>query len=245
MGMLVLKQVILLLTVFITEFLTGTLVLKKNVLVNYTRKIVHFVILIVPIAVEFMTNKGAYTIYTFAAAGIANTAAMLIFIKPIRKRSWVISRMFMSLDRPEDRPNTVLWLASQVIVGYKLMAPFTLFFQSRGHTIMAVIPIIITGVGDGLAEPVGIRFGKHKYRTRALFSEKKYVRSLEGSACVFIVSVLTLLLFMSSLSSLQFYVLLAVLPIAMTLSEAFSPHTWDNPFLLFIGFLVLYFVMLI
>lgn len=245
MSMLVMKQIILLFFVFVTEFITGTIVFKKKIKVNYTRKIVHFVILIVPVAVEIATNRGEYTVVTFVAAGIANTIAMLMFMEPIRKRSWIISRMFMSLDRPEDRPHTVFWLASQVIVGYILMTPFTLFFQSKGHTIMAIIPVIITGVGDGLAEPIGVRFGRHKYQTRALFSKEKYVRSIEGSACVFIISVLTILLFMSSFSGLQLFILLTFLPVSMTLAEAFSPHTWDNPFLLLIGFLILYVVMLV
>lgn len=242
---LVIKQVWLLLIVFITEFLTGMLVHYKKLRVNYTRKIVHFVILIVPVVVEVITNTGQYTVASFAAAGIANTIAMLIFINPIRKRSRVISRMFMSLDRPEDRPHTVIWMVSQVIVGYTLMTPFTLFFQSKGQTIMAIIPVIITGIGDGLAEPVGVRFGKHKYRTHALFSRKKYIRSIEGSACVFVVSILTILLFISSFSGMQQIILLTVLPVAMTLAEAFSPHTWDNPFLLLIGYIIIYLVMLI
>jgi hypothetical protein len=44
----------------------------------------------------------------------------------------------------------------------------------------------ITGVGDGLAEPVGIWLGKHKYKTRSCFSPRRYTRSWEGSArCAF------------------------------------------------------------
>jgi hypothetical protein len=44
-------------------------------------------------------------------------------------------------------------------------------------------------IGDGLAEPVGINLGKHKYRCRSAFGNRTYVRSWEGSACVHFASV--------------------------------------------------------
>jgi uncharacterized protein YjbJ (UPF0337 family) len=43
---------------------------------------------------------------------------------------------------------------------------------------------LVATVGDGLAEPVGINLGKHKYRCRSMFGNRTYVRSWEGSACV-------------------------------------------------------------
>ncbi|MCF6203524.1 MAG: hypothetical protein L3J59_07625 [Methylococcaceae bacterium] len=41
--------------------------------------------------------------------------------------------------------------------------------------------------------------------------------------------------FQQSLTSEQFILALAILPITMTLTEAFSPHTWDDPFLYLMG----------
>ncbi|MBC8174032.1 MAG: hypothetical protein H8E82_00030, partial [Candidatus Marinimicrobia bacterium] len=97
-------------------------------------------------------------------------------------------------------------------------------------------------IGDGLAEPIGIRFGKHKYQTFALFTKRKYVRTLEGSACVFITSLIVIILFGSSLSTIQFIVALIAFPIVMTLAEAKAPHSWDNPFLFSIGGVLLYLI---
>ena len=37
---------------------------------------------------------------------------------------------------------------------------------------LVIIIMIINGIGDGLAEPIGIRFGKHKYKIYALFQKK-------------------------------------------------------------------------
>ena len=59
-----------------------------------------------------------------------------------------------------------------------------------------LIPLIVNGLGDGLAEPIGIRFGKHKYRARALWyggrmCSGNFHRTLEGSAYVFFSGVLS------------------------------------------------------
>jgi phytol kinase len=97
------------------------------------------------------------------------------------------------------------------------------------------IAILITVFGDGLAEPIGIRFGKHKYTTYSIFPRKKYLRSLEGSLTVFITGIIVILIFKHSFTNTQFLIALAVIPIAMTLTEAVSPHTLDNPLLVITG----------
>ncbi len=94
-----------------------------------------------------------------------------------------------------------------------------------GYMNLIFILILINGFGDGLAEPVDIRFGRLKYKTYALFSKRKYVRTVEGSACVFITSIIAILMFQSSFNPGQFIWALITIPIAMTLAEAFAPHT--------------------
>ncbi|MEA3359472.1 MAG: hypothetical protein U9R17_08740 [Thermodesulfobacteriota bacterium] len=150
--------------------------------------------------------------------------------------------MFLSFDRPEDRPYTLKWLSTQIIAGYIVIIPAIVLFVKTGYSSLIFIPVLINGIGDGLAEPVGIRFGKHKYKTKALFSKREYVRSLEGSSCVFIASIVILFLFQSSFSFIEFIWALILLPFAMTIAEAFSPHTWDTPFLFLTGYMVLYFI---
>lgn len=56
-------------------------------------------------------------------------------------------------------------------------------------------------VGDGLAEPVGINLGKHKYRCHSAFGNRTYVRSWEGSACVHFSGVFFIAVFASSFDS--------------------------------------------
>jgi len=116
------------------------------------------------------------------------------------------------------------------------------YLQSVGLNELSYIPIFINGIGDGLAEPVGIRFGRHKYKVRALFgkSDVKYVRSLEGSACVLITSIITTLIFLPVFTPGQAIFVVITIPIGMTLMEAFAPHTWDSPFLFGVSGILLF-----
>ena len=110
---------------------------------------------------------------------------------------------------------------------------------------LLAIPLIITAFGDGLAEPIGIRFGKRFYQVKDLFGERIYTRSYEGSSMVFFSSIVALLSFKSLFPLQEFLGLFTVLPLLMTITEARSPHTWDNPFLYLVGGLTIYFIVLI
>ena len=153
--------------------------------------------------------------------------------------------MFLSFDRPEDRPNTLLWLSTQITFGYLILIPNIIFFISIGYGDLILIPILVNGIGDGLAEPVGVRFGRLKYKTYALFSKIKYERTVEGSACVFFTSLIVIIFFHSSFTFAEFFSALIIFPFVMTLAEAFAPHTWDTPFLFLFGFITIYLVKII
>jgi phytol kinase len=162
-------------------------------------------------------------------------ATLIIFIKPVRTNNSIIATAFSSFDRPEDRPYTLLWFASQGVTGYIVLVPIIAVFNHYHMFDLLSISILITVFGDGLAEPIGIRFGKHKYTTYSIFPIRKYVRSLEGSLTVFITGIIVVFIFVHSFTHTQFLIALATIPIAMTLTEAVSPHTLDNPLLVIIG----------
>jgi phytol kinase len=96
---------------------------------------------------------------------------------------------------------------------------------------IAVAGYLVTGLGDTVGEPAGLMFGKHHYRVRSL-SSVPATRSVEGSAAVFIMSVVALLLAaavsphiaLSHFGTLKIIVIAAV----ATFVEAVSPHGWDN-----------------
>ncbi|MEX2531632.1 MAG: hypothetical protein WD960_12745, partial [Gemmatimonadota bacterium] len=225
-------------TMFLVAFLTGLMVLHWNVRVNYTRKINHFVLFFVPIFLHELFEFQP-SLVTTGTTGALLLASLGLYSHPFRTRIPPLATMFASLDRPEDRPYTLWWLSSQVVAGYLVIIPMVILFGRLGHGALMMIPILINAVGDGLAEPVGVRFGKHEYRVRALYGDRVYVRTLEGSACVFLTGVGVIVLFEALFTPLQFWVALLTVPIFMTLAEAFSPHTWDTPFLFLVGGLTL------
>ena len=227
---------------FLTAYGGGQLVIKKGVRVNYTRKINHFMLFISPMFLNRILSY-EYTLVTLIASFLIGVLTLGVYIKPIREKYGFIATMFASFDRPEDRPNTLLWVSTQIIVAGFILIPMIVYFFTIGKLDLVFIPLLINGLGDGLAEPVGVAFGKHKYTVRALFSDKRYERSLEGSFCVFVVSVLSIILMMGNFTHHQFIVALAVIPVVMTLAEALSPHTWDSPFLFGVCGLALYFIL--
>jgi len=100
------------------------------------------------------------------------------------------------------------------------------------------IPIAVNNIGDGLAEPVGVAFGRHKYSTTALYHRGqffKFTRSYEGSTCVYFTIVAVVAMNYRIFNSTQFWVTLSILPFLMTIAEAKAPHTNDGPFLARIG----------
>jgi len=44
-----------------------------------------------------------------------------------------------------------------------LVIIMVILFYVKGYEDLILIPILTNGVGDGLAEPIGIRFGRIKY----------------------------------------------------------------------------------
>jgi phytol kinase len=95
----------------------------------------------------------------------------------------------------------------------------------------AIIGYLVTGIGDAVAEPVGVRWGKHQYRVPSL-SHVKSLRSLEGSAAVFFASAVMIVPGIAlsphfSLSVAAFWKI-PLLALLCMVVEAVSPHGWDN-----------------
>jgi dolichol kinase len=219
---------------FVVAFLTGVMVMRWDVRVNYTRKINHFVLFLFPLWLQgyFQFDR---SLFTTTSSGLLLLLSFGLYMGPIRSRVPPLATMFAAFDRPEDRPYSLWWLTSQVAAGYLVIIPMAVLFAYLGHPWLLFIPLLINGIGDGLAEPVGVRFGRHEYRTRPLNGDRTYVRTLEGSACVFLTAVVVIALFHGQFTTPQFWAAMLTVPVTMTLAEAWSPHTWDTPFLLLVG----------
>ena len=160
------------------QYASGCLVYYKGVQVNYTRKINHFALFFIPLFIDNILPIQP-SIELMIIGSFVAVSGLIIYIKPIRSNSRLVQRMFLSFDRPEDRPNTLLWLSTQIIVGYLILVPIIIYFFSIGYSNLILIPILVNAIGDGLAEPVGIRFGRLKYKTYALFSKKNTKEQLK------------------------------------------------------------------
>lgn len=216
--------------------------------VNYTRKIQHFAAYMIPLVLKVPESCGA------ACTGVladfwsewATLLGFLVLIKPIRESTTVFMLQFNSLDRPEDRPYTLKWIVlGNILPGMCLIILFRSIYAATGHPVdLVFIFVYITGVGDGLAEPVGIWLGKHKYKTRSCFSPRRYTRSWEGSVCVFLSGLIFPLCQPSSFESrLGMWLCAVILAPCMAWAEAVSPHTMDTPCLMGAGGLLIFLVV--
>jgi dolichol kinase len=82
---------------------------------------------------------------------------------------------------------------------------------------------LLLGVGDGVAEPVGIRWGRHCYRVPKLLPGRSSMRSVEGSLAAAAASAIVMLVsFPHALPAA------AIVGLGTALVEAVSPHGLDN-----------------
>ena len=108
-------------------YASGSLVYYKGVKVNYTRKINHFALFFVPMFLDNILPVDP-SIESIIIGSFLSVCSLIIYIKPVRNKSWIIQRLFLSFDRPEDRPNTLLWLSTQITVGFMILIPITIYF---------------------------------------------------------------------------------------------------------------------
>lgn len=208
---------------------------KYNVKVNYTRKINHMCIWSAPYLADVILDIEENTLSLFWNIYFAYLGLILWMI-PSREfdKTGILNVCFSTIDRPEDRPNSLNWLAWQNVGVALAVLPFGILWDYWNKQDLLLIPLMILTFGDGLAEPVGIRFGKHKYKVKGLCTEFEYTRSLEGSFMVFLTSIILICCLYNQFETFEFIANLILIPIAATITEAISPHTLDNPLIIIV-----------
>ena len=208
--------------------------------VNYTRKIQHFAAYLVPL---ISPPTKPFGILPHLWESLFVLFMFLVLIKPIREFSKFFMLQFNSLDRIEDRPNTLKWIVlGNMLPGLLIITIFKQLFETYLNLpLLASIVVFTVAIGDGLAEPVGTYLGKKKYVVPSWNLKNRYVRSYAGSACVYICAVLFILLYRGQFANPQeFWTAILLFPPTMTLSEAFAPHSMDTPIMMLIGFSLLF-----
>ncbi len=186
---------------------------------GYTRKVFHFFI--------FGTVAGLQWLLGTKAVCLFGGMCSLVVFFAVWKGAGNL--LYEAMAREKDAPHRTFF----ILVPY-----FTTLFGGLVSNILfgpvALAGYLVTGLGDAIGEPAGTMFGKHHYRVRSL-SSVPATRSLEGSAAVFIMSLLALAIaawVSPQISLAKFGILkLFVIAGASTLAEAISPHGWDNAFM--------------
>ena len=152
--------------------LAGWLKLKKGVKTNYTRKVFH--ILNFTYAAAIYVVGGTVAVLIFGGLGIG---AMLIAMF-LKDGNILLEGLAREQDAPHRKLYVIVPFIATAVAGVLdniLMPRF------------AVVGYLVSGWGDAAGEPVGVRWGRHRYKVRALWGVE-CTRSLEGSAGVFVVS---------------------------------------------------------
>ena len=214
--------------------LAGWLKQRRRWRTGYTRKVFHFLtfgsVAFIYSAVPLIQSNGdlhpdphldPHLAQTVVCVFGGMTSIVILFALIRGKSNVLYEAMAREKDAPFRTRYIVMPYVATLVGGIASFAWFGPF---------AVAGILITGVADAVAEPVGTRFGKHRYRVP--FSTGKAVseRSLEGSLAVFIAAFFCVLIANQIGDFHASYILMKafVIALACCLAEACSPHGWDN-----------------
>jgi len=242
--------------VFLTFLLyaCGWFVENRGWKVAYTRKVIHVAFFAVPFWFDAHMPLSEPHAIVWALWNVNLVGWILILItKPVRRTVSFVQTMYASSDRPEDKGLSQIYAWIQIPFSIVIIAGFSVTLRHMDAAEWTMIPILAVAIGDGLAEPVAVFWedrkwfgGTHKYRTRGLFSgDRVFTRSIEGSTTVFLGTLVSVLIYLNTMTTGQLIFFVCVLPVMITILEMVAPHSLDNPFLLFFGYLIACFAALI
>ncbi len=205
---------LLLLVTSLAAAFAGWLRIARGVEAPYTRKIFHFVIFTAAGVLHLVAGLSAVTLF----GGIVSLAV-----------AYAVWRgddfpFFEALARPSDAPHRSLFVMVPLLTTALGGLAANLLFGPA-----APIGYLVAGWGDAIAEPVGTRWGRHRYRVPSIGGVRAW-RSLEGSAAVLLVGALAAF-FGLYLSGMPYHTALPVAGacgLAGAAVEAVSNHGLDN-----------------
>lgn len=195
-------------------WLVGWLRVEKGWRVGYTRKLFHFFI--------FTAAGVLQLVWALPVVVVFGTAISLLVLRAVWQGAG--SNFYLAMARPSDAPQEKLFILVPLLTTAAGGVLANLFFGQ-----WAAIGYLVGGWGDAIGEPVGSKWGRHRYKVPSMAGVTA-TRSLEGSAAVFGVS--TLVAFMGlqaqglpAQTALGYALLIAL---AATAVEAISTHGLDN-----------------
>lgn len=203
-------------SIFVSGILAGALKRYASWKTGYTRKTLHFLI--------FFTAVGFHIWGGMPAVNILGLGMGIFVLFSVRAGDG--NFFFESMAREKDHPRR----------GYFIVVPY--LTTAAGGLVSnllfggcAIMGYALCGVADAIAEPVGVRFGKHKYKVPSLRKVTVAERSVEGSFSILVVSLALSLLFFVYLYQFPFakaVIASTVLSLVIVFVEALSFHGSDN-----------------
>ena len=224
--------------IFLSTFIIGNIAYflkeRKNWKSSSSRKFNHFGISLVSI-IFFSFIPIADTIVT---AIFTSLSILIIYIISANSNRPLVQSIIQSNIRTRDEPHGTFFVFLPLITGQIALYISLIFI----NPVFAKIAFCSMGFGDGLAEPIGTKFGKHKYKVKDILWKTENTKSLQGSAAVLIVSFLASIIILyvyQSFSYIQIIYLSILYSIFISFIEGISPRGLDNFLIIILGTLFL------
>jgi len=185
----------------------------RGVRIPYTRKVFHFVIFTGAAVANARWGLPGTNVYGAVVAALVLAAVV----------GGEGNALYEALARETDRPRRSLFVVVPLVmtaVGGVASAVIAGPYAGVGY--------LVAGWGDAVGEPVGSRWGRHRYRVPSLGGVPAQ-RSLEGSAAVFLAAWLAAVVALHGLGVGAGLVTVALAcALAGAAAEAVSNHGLDN-----------------
>ena len=181
---------------------------------GYTRKVFHALIFISAVVVQASGGFVAVCVFGMMVSLVVGLAVM----------RGPNDRLYEALAREQDGPART----------YYIVIPYfaTLIGGLTSNILfgpLALVGYLVGGLGDAAGEPVGTRWGRHRY---VVGGRAEVTKTFEGSIAVLTASVVALSIAVAITPELHFdlrsAIALPLIGIVCALVEAFSPRGWDN-----------------
>jgi phytol kinase len=187
---------------------------RRGVRTPYTRKIFHFVIFTTASVLQATLGLPAVTLF-------GSIVSVVVLYAVWRGEGFPL---YEALARQTDAPHRTLFVMVPLVTTAVGGLAANLLFPAHAY-----LGYLVGGWGDAIGEPVGTRYGRHRYSVPSLAGVRA-TRSLEGSAAVMGMGILaaTLALLAGGLPVSTALGVGALCGLAGALVEAFSSHGLDN-----------------
>lgn len=190
---------------------------------GYTRKLNHMGHgLWAALTIAFLPSSQLFPTITLATI----FAAIIYVISACVSRPWYLRGIVRGSFRDRDVPREKFFFFLPLLLGnVGIVAAFALFPPEAVRA-----AILVVAIGDGLAEPIGLRFGASTtYSVRDLIFQKTNTKSLVGNAVIALSAfVVVVIMLYGQLPVWQIVLVGLGFALLMSVLEAVSPRGTDN-----------------